>query len=393
MKKRMMILTSLLLAVCLFLPACQRGSREEEPEPSVATQRETETAASTPRETKPSETAEKTTAASKEKVKTPIRKRDDPPKESSAEAQTEESSREDESTAPGEASETSKASESEAAQSSESSAEPSETTEGEEPRKEIAVPEDFNHLVLQDTEQLYFEILDVFNDEEDGWSFNVAMQNRTDNQCWISLERVSLNDYMVDPYFSVLVQGEESLEETVSWWMDDLVEDYGFSEITSMAFELRMFDDINGEFLLQDYYSFYPMGEEKYEPWERGEEAEGFVLFDNDYGYGVLREIYDSEEDGIEMHVYIENPNEEELCYVFMNAVINGSETESIYSMYCMPGKRVKRPVIWSREILNFLEIKALEELELELIITAYDDYLIEEPYFEEVYTITAEYD
>ena len=115
-----------------------------------------------------------------------------------------------------------------------------------------------------DTDQVLYEdesvsIVYTGVDQEDTWGYtlNVYIVNKTDVDLYVSTDDVSVNGYMVDPYFShVLAPGKSAFTE-ISWSYSDL-EDKGITDVEEVEFTLTARDneDWEAEDLVHELITF-----------------------------------------------------------------------------------------------------------------------------------------
>ena len=115
-----------------------------------------------------------------------------------------------------------------------------------------------------DTDQVLYEdesvsIVYTGVDQEDTWGYtlNVYIVNKTDVDLYVSTDDVSVNGYMVDPYFAhVLAPGKSAFTE-ISWSYSDL-EDKGITDVEEVEFTLTARDneDWEAEDLVHELITF-----------------------------------------------------------------------------------------------------------------------------------------
>lgn len=77
-----------------------------------------------------------------------------------------------------------------------------------------------------------------------GYGVNFYMENRTDMDLMFSADDVSVNGYMLDPFYAKSVAAQKCAFSTMSW-SDTSLEETGISEVEEIAFTLRVREDGN----------------------------------------------------------------------------------------------------------------------------------------------------
>lgn len=103
-------------------------------------------------------------------------------------------------------------------------------------------PTSENEYVVIDNEFLTFIIIDTYMDDIWGYTLRVYIENKTsDIEMMFSWDDVSVNDYMIDPFWaSSLVPGAKAIS-TISFDEEDL-EANGITEVLEIEFNLRVYD-------------------------------------------------------------------------------------------------------------------------------------------------------
>lgn len=66
--------------------------------------------------------------------------------------------------------------------------------------------------------------------------------NKTDTTIMVSTDEVSVNDFMIDPFFATSVPMGKMHFSEMSWF-DTEFEDNGITEVEEIEFQLRVYDD------------------------------------------------------------------------------------------------------------------------------------------------------
>ena len=103
-------------------------------------------------------------------------------------------------------------------------------------------PTSENEYVVIDNEFLTFIIIDTYMDDIWGYTLRVYIENKTsDVEMMFTWDDVSVNDYMIDPFWAIsLIPGAKTISE-ISFDEEDL-EDNGITEVLEIEFNLRAYD-------------------------------------------------------------------------------------------------------------------------------------------------------
>lgn len=110
-------------------------------------------------------------------------------------------------------------------------------------------PTSENEYVVIDNEFVTFIIIDTYMDDIWGYTLRVYIENKTsDIEMMFTWDDVSVNDYMIDPFWAKsLIPGAKTISE-ISFDEEDL-EDNGITEVLEIEFNLRVYDY---DYLLED---------------------------------------------------------------------------------------------------------------------------------------------
>lgn len=101
--------------------------------------------------------------------------------------------------------------------------------------------------VLIDNEFVKVTAIGAEMDEEYGcYDLNLYVENKTDNQVMFDAENVSINGYMIEAYWAVVLNPKTVGFSTMSWYSDEL-EENDISEVEEIEFELDAYDYDNYE--------------------------------------------------------------------------------------------------------------------------------------------------
>lgn len=99
----------------------------------------------------------------------------------------------------------------------------------------------FEELVLVDNEDVTVKVTGINEDTVWGYALTVYLENKTDKELMFSLNTVTVNGYMCDPYWAKTVAAGMKSNTEISWFADDLKAN-GIKEVEDVTFTLRIYD-------------------------------------------------------------------------------------------------------------------------------------------------------
>jgi len=98
-------------------------------------------------------------------------------------------------------------------------------------------------------------------DEKDlfGYSVKVFLENKTDKELMFSVDNVSVNGYMCDPFWATTVAAGKKANEQITFFESDL-EDNGIEKVEEITFTLKVYDsnDITADYFVKETFSINP---------------------------------------------------------------------------------------------------------------------------------------
>lgn len=101
--------------------------------------------------------------------------------------------------------------------------------------------EKFEEIVLVDNEQIVVKIIGVEDDPIWGYTLKVYLENKTDKELMFSVNDVSVNGFMCDPFWAETVAAGKRSNTSISWLVSDF-EDNGIETVEDISFTLHVYD-------------------------------------------------------------------------------------------------------------------------------------------------------
>ena len=136
--------------------------------------------------------------------------------------------------------------------------------------------------VLVDDENIHVEIKGIEHDSLWGYTWKMNLKNHTDKTLMYSMENVSVNGVMSDPFWAEEVAPGKEANSDVSWSTSDF-EDNDIEQVTEVSFTLHVCDSETFETDYADQeFTVYPLGEDAVQNNTRETGENDLTLFEND---------------------------------------------------------------------------------------------------------------
>ena len=264
-----------------------------------------------------------------------------------------------------------------------------EAEEVEEEKEAEASAADFSQTIV-DKDGVKFEITGVEEDGFWGYTWNVYIENNTDQSLMYSLDDVSVNGVMVDPFWATEVEAGKKSNNDISW-SGSALEEVGIDEVTVVDFQLRISDseDIFADPLVEENFTVYPLGEAAASTMERTSSESDIVLFDNDACTMIVTGYNPDGMFGFELNAYLENKTDKTLMFSIDNASVNGFMADPFWASSVAPGKKSSEDITWMSSTLEENGIEKVESIEMTINVYNEDDW--EDRIIEDVFTVNIE--
>ena len=113
--------------------------------------------------------------------------------------------------------------------------------------------------VIAENDVLTFIIEDVEDEVSEFYTLNCYVANRTGKNLMISWDSVSVNGFMVDPFWATSVAAGMQAFSQINFLRSDL-EEQGIEDVSEIEFTILAYDDDNwdADYLLSETYTFNP---------------------------------------------------------------------------------------------------------------------------------------
>lgn len=117
----------------------------------------------------------------------------------------------------------------------------------------------FEEIVLADNDDMTVKITAIEQDAIWGYTLKVFLENKTDKELMFTVDDVSVNGFMCDPFWATSVAGGKKSNSSISWLESNFKEN-GIQEVEEITFTLRVYDsnDILAEDVLEKTFTIKP---------------------------------------------------------------------------------------------------------------------------------------
>ena len=114
--------------------------------------------------------------------------------------------------------------------------------------------------VIVDNEDLTFIVMNVDDELADYYTLNCYISNKTDKNLMISWDEVSVNGFMVNPFWAMSVAAGKQAYTEIIFYRSDLHEQ-DIEVVQDIEFRLQAYDNDNwdADYLLDEVYTFKPV--------------------------------------------------------------------------------------------------------------------------------------
>jgi hypothetical protein len=232
--------------------------------------------------------------------------------------------------------------------------------------------------VIVDDENVTFTITRIEDGGLWGFAIKVYCENKTDIDLMFSWDNVSVNGYMIDPFWASEIAAGRKSNTEISF-SDSALERCNISSVDEIVFTLNAYDtnDWLADKLVKDEFIIYPTGlnaDTVVYP-ERPSTATEQIIVDNESCAFIIEGAENDSIWGYTLNCYIDNKSSEPLMFSWDNVSVNGFMIDPFWSKSVQPGKRSYSDISFSTSRFEENGISDVEEIEFELRIYNSDDW------------------
>lgn len=102
----------------------------------------------------------------------------------------------------------------------------------------------FQQIVLVSNQDVTAKIIDIHVDDIWGYTLEVYLENHTNKELMFTVEKVSVNGFMCDPFWAATVDSGMKANEDISFSKNDFDKN-GIETVESITLTLRAYDNDN----------------------------------------------------------------------------------------------------------------------------------------------------
>ena len=117
----------------------------------------------------------------------------------------------------------------------------------------------FTEITLVDNDTCTMIIKGIDEENLFGYTLNVFLENKTDKELMFSMDGVSVNGYMCDPFWATTVSAGKKANEQITFFESDL-EANGIENVEEISFTLNVYDNADwlAEYLVKESFTVNP---------------------------------------------------------------------------------------------------------------------------------------
>lgn len=243
--------------------------------------------------------------------------------------------------------------------------------------EELALVE-FDPIVVADNDECSITVTGYEIDDIWGNAVNLTLENKSADKTYsFNVASASVNGVGCSALLFLDVEPGET-EETSVTIMDETLEMLGIKEYTDieLAFDVRESSVWDAPLVVDEVVNVYPYGEDNAYTFVREEKPDtDIVIMDNEYVKATI--IGAEKTDLVEwysVYIYIENKSDKHLCLSLDGATVNGKDTTPFF----FPDVEVGKVTVGMCTLMELEElgIEEVEELEFDLILSDYDNWV-----------------
>ncbi len=100
----------------------------------------------------------------------------------------------------------------------------------------------FSPITLAETEDVTVKIMSIEEDGMMGYTLKVFLENKTNLELMFTVENVSVNGFMIDPFWADTVDAGKKANESITFLKSDF-EENGIEVVEEITLTLRIYDN------------------------------------------------------------------------------------------------------------------------------------------------------
>lgn len=199
--------------------------------------------------------------------------------------------------------------------------------------------------------------------DSDEMALKIQAQNTSDQDYIIQFSETSINNYMMEPIFSLNIAAGSQAEKNAEFNPSDL-SDCGIEQAAQIQMKVNLLDAISFDVLYTSEYVTVPTGQSTD---EQPDDESGQVLYDQEGLKLISRGFVDDPDWGKLWKVYISNESGEDLAIYTPTITLNGNTLDVLFSVSVPTGKKAVGTMTIFQEDLDTYQISDVTSAEVTL--------------------------
>lgn len=197
----------------------------------------------------------------------------------------------------------------------------------------------------------------------DTFALKIQAQNTTDQDYIIQFSSTSINDYMMEPMFSLNVNANSQAEKDAEFNPSNLSE-CGIKEASQIQMKVNLVNAVSFDTL---HTSDYVTVQTSASSYEETDKKSGEMLYDQEGLQLISQGFVDDPDWGKLWKVYISNNTEEDLIFYAPTITLNGNTLDVLFSVDVPAGKKAVGTMTIFQEDLDTYQINDITSAALTL--------------------------
>ena len=238
--------------------------------------------------------------------------------------------------------------------------------------------------VLVDDDNCKVTIVSADAPKSGGVIFKILLENKTsDKKLMFSIDDVSVNDWMIDPFFGKSVAAGKQANDSMRFSKDDFKE-CGIKTADKISLNLRVYDDDDwmADDLLNKDFTIYPTGmnEKDVKSPERPHGDKEVIVVDDENCTFVILGTYVDSIWGYTVSVYLENKTSDKtLMFSWDDVSVNGFMIDPFWATTVAAGCKKLSGIDFSDSDFKENGITDVTTIEYNLSISDDDDWMADD--------------
>lgn len=198
--------------------------------------------------------------------------------------------------------------------------------------------------------------------DSEGYHLQTTVLNRSDQDMHFFYSQLSVNEVPFSLHYIIGVDAGDTTHDEMLIPADFLTYN-NISDVTLLEFEMGTMKGDSNDYL-GDYF-YYPRGEGTHEPYVRQPMEYGRVLYDNEYGYLVVRDAEVTRDGSLIFHVFMENDLSMPVVVALTGAMADGVSCQPYQNSTLFPHTHLKDRAIFHESMLYELGLSVPNEVTL----------------------------